>query len=227
MNILIVSATKAEVQPLLDEWDYRSENEILYVSKSIEVLPPDILISGPGMINTMYHLTKLLSQRKYDLVINVGIGGSFDHSLGLGEIVCVESDCFSELGAEDESQFISVFEMGLIALDEFPFVNGFLYAPYFTSNDLRKVKAITVNQVHGNEKSIDTIIARLHPDVESMEGAAVFFVSLMERIACMQFRAISNYVEKRNKEAWKIPVAVKNLNHFLIDGIRKNHFKIY
>ena len=31
-------------------------------------------------------------------------------------------------------------------------------------------------------------------------------------IPCIQIRSISNKVEKRNKENWNLPLAIKNLN---------------
>jgi len=33
-------------------------------------------------------------------------------------------------------------------------------------------------------------------------------------VPCMQIRAVSNYVEKRNRDAWQIGLAIKNLNTF-------------
>ena len=77
---------------------------------------------------------------------------------------------------------------------------------------MKQVKSITVNTVHGNEKSIKNIVRRLNPDIENMEGAAVFKVCETFNIPCIQIRAISNYVEKRNKESWNIPLAIQNLN---------------
>jgi hypothetical protein len=38
---------------------------------------------------------------------------------------------------------------------------------------LPAVNAITVNTVHGNERSIAAVIERFRPEVESMEGAGV------------------------------------------------------
>jgi len=49
-----------------------------------------------------------------------------------------------------------------------------------------------------------------------MEGAAFLFVCEHEQIPCIQLRAVSNFVEKRNKEAWNIPLAIENLNQQLI-----------
>ena len=37
-----------------------------------------------------------------------------------------------------------------------------------------------------------------------MEGAAFFYVCLKEKVNFFQIRAISNFVEKRNKKNWEI-----------------------
>ena len=79
--------------------------------------------------------------------------------------------------------------------------------------NLQKVIGITVNTVHGNEQSIAEIVSRINPDVESMEGAAVFKVCNGFEVPCIQIRAISNNVEKRNKANWNMPLAIHNLNN--------------
>ena len=79
--------------------------------------------------------------------------------------------------------------------------------------NLQKVKGITVNTVHGNEESIAEIVNRLNPDVESMEGAAFFKVCKEFAVPCIQIRAISNNVEKRNKANWNMSLAIGNLNN--------------
>jgi len=45
-----------------------------------------------------------------------------------------------------------------------------------------------------------------------MEGAAFFYACFMERLPCLQIRAVSNYIEDRNKDRWNIPLAIGNLN---------------
>jgi len=37
----------------------------------------------------------------------------------------------------------------------------------------------------------------------------------------VQIRSVSNYVEKRNKENWNIPLALKNLQSILIELLEK------
>jgi len=181
MNILLVVATKQEV--IEDKF------------KTVEVL-----VTGVGMINTALSLTKRLSEKSYDLVINIGVAGAFN-TLNLGDVVEVTEDIFSEIGFENGISFSAFTDFDLKKKYK---VEG--------KTNLQQAKGITVNTVHGNEESIAEIIKRLNPDVESMEGAACFKVCQEFEIPCVQIRAISNKVEKRNKTNWDLPLAINNLN---------------
>jgi futalosine hydrolase len=193
-QILIVAATPPEIEPLLSHFGPNK--------------PFDVLITGVGMVATAYALGRQLGVKKYDLVINLGIAGSFDRDIALGEVVEVVEDQLSELGAEDDTRFIPIDELG--------FGERRFYPSAQSQIALRKVKAITVNTVHGNEASIANLVQTLNPQLESMEGAAFFYACKMAGVDGVQIRAVSNYVEKRNRDAWKIGLAVKNLNTFAI-----------
>jgi futalosine hydrolase len=215
MHILIVAATEAEIEPLKESQESRARKQD--AKSEVSNLRPQIsyLITGVGMVATAFALGTHLVTNKYDLVINLGIAGSFDRSIALGEVVEIIEDTFSELGAEDDDCFLSLTTLGFGEITYRPKGHPFL--------NIRQVRAITVNKVHGNEASIDRIIERLDPQLESMEGAAVFYACRQAGVACLQIRSVSNYVEKRNREAWKIGLAVKNLNTFageLLDVLR-------
>ncbi|MGY8951394.1 MAG: futalosine hydrolase [Flavobacteriales bacterium] len=182
MKILLVAATKQEVNI-----DFFSSQEIL--------------ITGVGMMNTTFSLTEELLQNNYDLVVNMGVAGSFNSDIEVGDIVEIVEDVFSEIGFEDGDSFLE--------FSDFEMDNTF---KVIGKTDLKKVKGITVNTVHGNVKSISEVVDRLNPDVETMEGAACFMVCNKFEISCIQIRSISNKVEKRNKENWDLSLAIKNLN---------------
>ncbi len=182
MKILIVVATNAEIER------ERFTN-------------CELLITGVGMLNTAISLTQQLSHNNYDLIINMGVAGSFLDDFKIGDVVEVVEDTFSELGYEDDEGF-NVFT-------EFDLKNTFTNQ---AKTKLPKASSITVNTVHGHEESITSITERLQPDIESMEGGAVFQVCEEFNVPCMQIRAISNKVEKRDKNNWNIPFAIRNLN---------------
>jgi futalosine hydrolase len=182
MNVLIAAATKPEI-----------------TSDRISNFP--ILITGAGMVNTAINLTKELNENNYDLVINMGVSGSFSDEIKIGDVVEVIEDCFSEIGFEYGESFSEFSNFDIKTIYK---VEG--------RTSLRKVKGITVNTVHGNEDSIHNIIERLHPDIESMEGAAVFKVCEEIKVPCIQIRSISNKIERRNKENWELDLSISNLN---------------
>lgn len=183
MKILLVSATDLEI-----EKERFSDFEIL--------------ITGIGMLNTSISLTQRLSSGKYDLLINIGVAGSFNPELNIGDVVEVVEEKISELGFEDGESFSEFNEFNLKNI----FENK-------SKTDLLSVRSITVNRVHGNKRSITEIINRLNPDIENMEGAAFFQVCNTFNVPCIQIRAISNKVEHRNKDNWNLPLAIKNLNN--------------
>ncbi|TSJ43527.1 futalosine hydrolase [Mucilaginibacter corticis] len=220
MRILIVAATQPEVQPLMDALGMQKsdEDDNLFVPRHASVANCSVLITGAGMVPTAFALGRHLPHNVYNLVINLGIAGSFDHNIKLGDVVEITKDTFAELGAEDDTRFISIEQLGL---------GAGIFAPtgslaHFTRKiNLNKVSAITVNTVHGNEANIAAITNRLNPQLESMEGAAFFYACHTLKVPCVQIRAVSNYVEKRNRDNWQIGLAVKNLNTFAQELIRE------
>ncbi|MEL7159951.1 MAG: futalosine hydrolase, partial [Bacteroidota bacterium] len=119
-----------------------------------------------------------------------------------------------DLGAEDrDGSFLPLRELGLfpgIPYDE----NEVLRLPEgYAPLPLRECAGLTVNRVNGTAASI-TAVRKYFPDaqVESMEGAAFFHTCLLAGLEPVELRAISNYVEPRNRKAWKIGEAIGNLN---------------
>lgn len=205
MKLLIVAATEAEIATTLAHFNLKASSSFIETEKF------DVLITGVGMVATAFALGQKLSD-KYGLVLNVGIAGSFDRDIQLGELLNITKDVFAELGAEDHDNFIALPQLGF-GENEFSSSGN-------TELTLRKVKGITVNKVHGNAKSIEKIMALYHPQTESMEGAAVFQACAQLYIPALQVRSISNYVEPRNRENWQIGLAVKNLNDWLITFLK-------
>jgi len=173
------------------------------------------------MVATAFSLGKHLATNQYDLAINLGIAGSFDRNVALGEVVEVVEDQLSELGAEDAEAFLPIEALGF---GESIFKTDTRLSSY-TDQKLKQMTAITVNTVHGHELSIEKLTGRIQPQLESMEGAAFFYACKQGGIPGLQIRAVSNYVEKRNRDAWQIGLAIKNLNSFaaeFLEGVVRN-----
>ncbi|WP_134088990.1 futalosine hydrolase [Olivibacter sp. XZL3] len=196
---LVVAATAAEIEPFVRAMEGQQKKA-------------DVLITGVGMVATAFSLGSVLGRKTYDYAINVGICGAFSKELPLGALTFVERDTFYELGAEDDQQFLSIEDLGF-GKASYQAISGF---PSKEISALRKATGLTVNSVHGNEASIALAVARTGADVESMEGAAFYYACEQAGLPCAQIRSVSNYVERRDRNKWKIGLAVANLNEWLI-----------
>lgn len=212
-KIILVTATKVEIEPtlkFLNEF-YLCTNNVYRLNK----YDLKVCITNVGMVNTAFELGKCINEN-YDFAINAGIAGSFG-KFNIGELVKVKQDCFCELGAENDLDFLSFDELG--------FGTQHLKIEYPYENNLTKkinlAKSITVNKIHGNDLSIKKVVEKYQPDIETMEGAAFIFASNSFKWKAVQLRAISNKVEKRNKNNWNIGLAINNLNVALIELIKE------
>lgn len=205
MQLLVTAATKMELE---------LPDEVLQYA--------DIEITGVGVPATIYHLQKKLQQKKYDLVIQAGIAGTFGTGLLPGDVAIVKQDIFADLGFEEASVFTSIYNTVLADKNTFPFSNGWLVNKNEIINkpEFPLVKAVTVNTVSDNDAIRLRLINHFAPAVETMEGAALHYVCLHENIPFIQLRSISNEVGVRDKSKWKMKEAIANLNDALIKLIK-------
>lgn len=215
MKLLIVAATSMEIMPLLnytkiEKW----EGVDIFKSVEFKGIQIDYLITGVGMVATAYWMGKKINT-SYDFVINAGICGAFNRNIEIGDVVNVIEDTFSELGAQDDTRFLTLSELNLPGTTTLHNIGKEINNAVVAS--IPKVNGITVNTVHGNELAIEKVVDKFHPMVESMEGAAFMMACDLENVPYMQLRAVSNYVERRNRDNWNIPLAIKNLNKKLIE----------
>ena len=216
MNLLLAAATLPEIQPLITAL----QNDDLpdaYDSFGIRGGALDVCITGAGLMQSTFALTQALHLRSYDLVLQAGIAGAFDRKLALGDVVVVKSEQLGDFGAEDNGAFLDAFSLNLAKKTESPFSRGALPNPLqdvpFDIAALPRVNGLTVHTVSGHQPTIDARMARHKGiQVESMEGAALHYVCGKMGLPFLQVRAISNYVEPRNREAWKIKEAIGALN---------------
>jgi futalosine hydrolase len=211
-KILYITASSLEADSLRNVKGINASNGKFYYG-SIEI---EMLVAGVGLMATSWSLKQWLStNEKPDLALNGGIAGSYKDEYRVGSTVMPVSDCFADAGIEDGDDFIPLHEAGLSNKNDFPFKDGFIIA----QNDyidklysvIQPVRAITVNTATGSEKTREKLVGRYHPDIETMEGAAVFYICAREGIPFAAIRSISNMVERRDRNKWNIPQAVASL----------------
>ncbi len=228
-KVLVVAATPFEIQPFLDYLTTEMRQKQSLIFRHYEF---DVLITGVGMVNTALKLTKRLMQNKYDFALNAGVAGSFIGSkttknppILRGSVVEIVSEQYGDLGVEEANgTFTDMFDIGLIKPDVVPFKKGKLLNPNPLSwKALPKTSGLTVQKVHGFDPSIEAISKKYDCQIETMEGAAFFQTCLSENMAFAQIRGVSNFVEARNRDNWKMEEAIQNLNQILIELFEKRY----
>ncbi|MDP4223961.1 MAG: futalosine hydrolase [Bacteroidota bacterium] len=216
MKIMLVSATSAEADILKSIKGMTISPGITRFA-DIEI---SLIISGVGSVATAWAMSKHLSSAALtDLAVNIGIAGSYNDDIGLGEVVMPVSDCFADAGIDTGNGFLTLGEAGLEDPDRFPFKNGKIYAEnrFVTkaASIVRTVNAITVNTASGTAENISRLVKKYNPDIETMEGATFFYICCRGNIPFLALRSVSNKVEPRNKSNWNIELALKNLSEKL------------
>jgi futalosine hydrolase len=212
MNVLLAAATVNEIAPFLSNYRNSGNKQNF-----------DILVTGIGLTTATYALVKQISLKKPGLVIQAGIAGCFDRNISLGSVVVIRQETIADQMVIENKQLKTMFDLGLIKLSQAPFSNGWLINPYkelIRKTKLKPVNGISVNQVTSGRQMISIYQEKFHPAVESMEGAALHYICLMEKIPFLQIRGISNYIGERDKKKWKMKESIINLNKAIIDFTR-------
>ncbi|HEX8333272.1 MAG TPA: futalosine hydrolase [Segetibacter sp.] len=206
MRVVITSAT-------VNEWAGVNENiNPLYTGESSR-LQVSFHKSGVGILATTFSLSKLIVEVQPDLIIQIGIAGTFEKNL-LGKLVVVKDELLGDLGVEENYQFKDVFDLKLEAANEYPFRKKKLpnvWLEKFSLLNLSEVSSITVNEITTREERIHQLQKKYNPQIESMEGAALHYVGLLTNTPFIQIRAVSNMVGERDKSKWQMNEALSNL----------------
>lgn len=213
MNILIATATSLEIRPFL---------QFLKIKKPVPDI--DILITGIGLTASTYSLTKQFALKKPGFVIQAGVAGCFDLSVQPGQVVVVKQEAIADQSVVELRKLKTLFDLKLVPQDQYPYKKGWLINPnknILRLTQLKQIKGISVNQISTSKQMIQFYKENFNPVTESMEGAALHYVCLMEKIPFVQLRSISNYIGERNKKKWNMQDSIANLNQELIKLVER------
>ena len=218
MNCLLIASTAVEIAPFLNH--YRNSEKLNYIDFKL-----DVVITGVGLTATAYALSKQINISDPQLIIQAGVAGCFDKSVELGTVFSVQKDIIADQVVFEQSEYKNLFDLNLAKPNEQPYTKGWLVNTNKTllkRLKLKQVAGISVNEITTGKKKIDYYRKTLQPVVESMEGAALHYVCLMENIPFLQIRSVCNYIGERNKKKWKLKESIVSLNKELIrllDGL--------
>ena len=204
MRLLLCAPTQLEIEATVTFLNNHPE----YKTKI------DVLITGVGLTAATYQLTKKVLSDRPRFILQAGICGSLDNYLSPGHIVVVEKETIGDLGVMEKGNFTSVFNLGFAQLNEEPWSNGRLCnnIAVLQKTGLTIVDGVTINEITTNHDRINFYRQHLKANIETMEGAALHYVALCEKIPFLQLRSVSNYVGERDKNKWAVRQAIANLN---------------
>lgn len=213
MNILITAATSAEWGVIVDAC--RKESSIKHRI--------NFHTSGVGAMATTYALTSMPTLNYNDLVIQVGIAGSYSFAQPLADVLLVEKEYMASVGVEEQARWLDIFDMQLHSPVIFPFQEKALVNPLvkeWNKINLPIVNAVSVDYITASENRIALLQNKYAPSIESMEGASFHYVCLQRKVPFLQIRALSNYVGDRNKQNWQIAAALENLSKATVELLK-------
>jgi futalosine hydrolase len=166
------------------------------------------IVTGVGQVNVAHALTLAIEQQRPDGIIVVGIGGAYPGcGLNIGDVVCAESETFSDLGVETPEGFLELtdFLQSTFPLQLFP-------AP-------RRARFATVSTCTGTDELSARIQGRTRAAVENMEGAAAAQIAARYAIPMGEMRGISNFTGRRDRASWKVKEAAEAAQSALVRWI--------
>ena len=163
-----------------------------------------VLVTGVGAVNAAFSLTRFLEREGASAVIVCGIAGAYPQSgLAAGSVVCAESECYGDLGADSADGFLDMQALG------FPLIPGpqpiYNVLPMQLFPVPQRARFVTVNTCTGSDEAARRLESRTGGGaVESMEGAAIAHVATLFGIPCGEIRGISNRAGNRNRATWRV-----------------------
>jgi futalosine hydrolase len=197
-----------------------TDMELAAAREAMPAADIDCAVTGIGVLQTCYTLTRLLLQNKYQWIIQVGIAGAVDPTLKAGDVVVVQSEILDDLSHPQCILGVEgAFRRDLIDAGEYPFVNETLHCSdavrFAEQMECRAVSSVTVSLLAKNTLQARQRGQFYKADIETMEGAAFFYVCLMQKVRFLQVRSISNIAGVPSAE-WNIPLALERLKEVLL-----------
>jgi futalosine hydrolase len=217
MRVIITAATVGEWMPA-----FTSLNE-LYTEKSAR-FKVQFHQTGVGMLASAVSLTRLALEDRPDLIIQMGIAGSFTPATEPGKVVVVSQEMLGDTGVEEGGVWKDLFDLKLEKSSYHPYEKRKLPNPWLSKYNLLQlpeVDAITINQVSTGAARIAQLIKKYKPELESMEGAALHYIGRETGIPFIQIRAVSNMVGERDKSKWLMKESLANLNQTVIQYVEQ------
>jgi futalosine hydrolase len=216
---LLITPTLFEIAPLMASLPVIKQNDITFNWGEW-----DILVGGTGCFPFTYNFMRYLALRA-DLPVKsllVGVAGSYNEYLQLSDLCTVREEVWCDVGAEEkDGTILGMDTLNLWHSEHSPSPESMkAKSSWHLCPELPAVKSITVNVAAGCHTTIQSRKSKHQPDIENMEGAAFFKICQLHSIESAQIRAVSNYVEPRDRSKWDLQGAIHSLNEKIVPLIK-------
>jgi futalosine hydrolase len=177
-----------------------------------------VVCTGVGAVNAAYVLTRFLDREQVKAIMVCGIGGAYPGSgIPIGSVVCAETECYGDLGADSPGGFLDMEALGFAVVQGPAPLYNVLPMQIFPAT--RRAHFVTMNTCTGSADDARAIEVRTGGGVESMEGAAIAHVAALAGIPVGEIRGVSNLAGNRDRSAWQITEAASAAQEALLAWI--------
>lgn len=178
----------------------------------------ELVVTGVGPVAAAVNLSSYLARQNsvIDGVLNIGVAGAYVAcQLELLDICLARQEVLGDFGICMQDEILDFDPKRIQPSRRIALENTFLGK----IEEILKSAAIsykvenfvTVNCCSGTKKRGAYLQEKFTAGCENMEGAAVAMVCEKFNIPCVEMRCVSNMVEDRNRESWKLDEAVEKI----------------
>ncbi|MCJ7615495.1 MAG: futalosine hydrolase [Desulfobacterales bacterium] len=226
-DIIVSAAVEEELSNLIDRIESpvfssaggRKTTRGYIAGKSVRAL-----ITGPGTVNTVQSLTAAIETARPSLIIQTGCAGAFRESgLNIGDIAIATEEIDIQLGIEAENDSLPLNELpfSTIKSNEIDLKNRYpldielvnkaleTLTKVFEGKSIVVMKGpfVTVSTITATDRRAKDIYKHYSPCMEGMEGAGAAHLAIHYDIPFLEIRSASNFVGKRDRDSWNLPLA--------------------
>ena len=183
-----------------------------------------LVVTGPGIANTVHGLTVAMASEKPKLIIQTGCGGGFEQTgIEIGDVAVASAEIDAQLGLEPDEAGAAVGRLPFPVIRK-PGKEIFNCYPVDKEEFNSAVKSlktglagsdatvfsgpfITVATVTASFGRSGDLHRRHGAIVENMEGSGAAHVAALYDIPFLEIRAVSNRVGVRDKSKWDLPLS--------------------
>ena len=197
-----------------------------------------LLITGPGIANTVQALTAAIENSLPSLIIQTGCAGAFKESgVHIGDIGIATKEIDAYVGIESETGGfpLRALPFWVITQEHRKIKNSYPVNPTLVdlafnilketcackSIGLKKGPFVTVPTITATCKTAESLFSQYKAVMENMEGAGSAHVSMHYHIPFLEIRSASNMVGKRDTSLWNLPLAFERVSEAVFELVCK------